>query len=135
MADLACLAFETVLARLTSESCGLSQKELFRLFCQTVREFFGASGVCCCRPSRQGAWEILESAGHSTWGTREEPLPSTAIESLAQAGRVRKSTVSLRASKDFPWGRGDGGSSQVAVPFFPPAHFLVPAPSSSPNTP
>ena len=124
MPDLARLSFETVLARLTSESCGLSQKELFRLFCQTVREFFGASGVCCCRPSRQGAWEILESAGHSTWGTREEPLPSAAIESLAQAGRVRRSTVSLTPSKDVPWVRGDGGSSQVTIPFFSHGDFL-----------
>src|SRR5882672_7753146 len=91
--DLSHSSFETLLARLTSESCGLSQNELFRLFCQTVREFFGASGVCCCRAAIQGTWSILESAGHSTWGMQGEVLTSSVAESLAQAQRTRKTIV------------------------------------------
>jgi two-component system NtrC family sensor kinase len=122
--DLARLSFETVLARLPAESCGLSQNELFRLFCQTVREFFDASGVCCCCPSRQGAWDILESAGHSTWGARGGILPSSAAESLAQAGRVRKTIVSMSSSRNTPGVQSNGGSSQVAVPFLSRVEFL-----------
>jgi PAS domain S-box-containing protein len=115
--DLARLSFETLLARLTSQSCGLSQNELLRLFCQTVREFFGASGVCCCRPSRPGAWNIVETAGESTWGMPGETLSSTGAESLVQAQRVRKAIVSLASSQEVPRVHADGGSVQVAVPF------------------
>jgi PAS domain S-box-containing protein len=122
--DLSHLSFETLLARLTSESCGLSQNELFRLFCQTVREFFGASGVCCCRATIQGAWNILESAGHSTWGMQGEVLASSAAESLVQARRVRKTIVCQISSQDMLRERKDGGSSQLAVPFLSHGEFL-----------
>jgi PAS domain S-box-containing protein len=122
--DLTRLPFETLLARLASESCGLSQDELFRLFCLTVREFFDASGVCCCRTSRQGAWHILESAGHSTWGAQGEILSSMAAESLAQAERVRKATVCQALSQEVLLVQGKGQSSQVAVPFISHGEFL-----------
>jgi PAS domain S-box-containing protein len=122
--DLTRLSFETLLARLTSESCGLSQTELFRLFCQTLREHFGASGVCWCRPSRQGVWCILESGGLSTWGAEGEILSSTATESLAQAQRVRKTIVCPTPSLESLWRQGDGGLSQVAVPFLSHDEFL-----------
>jgi PAS domain S-box-containing protein len=122
--DLTTLSFETVLARLPSESCGLSQNELLRLFCQTVREFFGASGVCCCRPSRKGDWHILESAGHPTWGTQGEILSAGVAESLAQAQRVRKTIVCPASQQGASWVQGDGGSCHVAVPFLSHAEFL-----------
>ena len=117
-------SFETLLARLTSESCGLSQNELFRLFCQTVREFFGASGVCCCRAAIQGTWSILESAGHATWGMQGEVLTSSVAESLAQAQRTRKTIVCRISSQDTLRLRDDGGSSQLAVPFLSHGEFL-----------
>ncbi len=122
--DLTRLHFETILARLTSESCGLSQNELFRLFCQTLREFFGASGVCCCRASRQGAWRILESVGHSAWGVQGEILPSSAADSLVQAERVRKTIVCQAPSQEILRQQGDGGLSQVALPFLSHDEFL-----------
>jgi PAS domain S-box-containing protein len=115
--DLTPLSFETLLARLTSESCGLSQNELFRLFCRTVRESLGAIGVCCCRVSSQGAWQILESAGHSVWGTPGEIPPSTATESLAEAQRAQKATVCRVLSQEALRRQGDDGSFQIAVPF------------------
>ena len=115
--DLTPLSFETLLARLTSESCGLSQNELFRLFCRTVRESFGAIGVCCCRVSRQGAWQILESAGHSVWGKPGEIPPSRATESLAEALRVQKAIVCRGLSQEALRRHDDGGSFQIAVPF------------------
>jgi PAS domain S-box-containing protein len=122
--DLSHSSFETLLARLTSESCGLRQNELFRLFCQTVREFFGASGVCCCRAAIQGTWSILESAGHSTWGMQGEVLTSSVAESLAQAQRTRKTIVCRISSQDTLRLREDGGSSQLAVPFLSHGEFL-----------
>ena len=122
--DLSRLSFETVLARLTSQSCGLSQNELFRLFCQTLREFFGASGVCCCRLSRQGAWRILESGGQSSWGQDGEILSSSAAESLDQAERARRAIICRTSSQEVLGQQGDGGYSQVAVPFLSHDEFF-----------
>jgi PAS domain S-box-containing protein len=124
MPDLTHLSFETLLARLTSESCGLSQTDLFRLFCQTLREHFGASGVCCCRAPRKGVWRILESGGQSIWGAEEEILSSSVAESLAQAQRVRKAIVCLTSSQESRRRQGDGELSQVAVPFLSHDEFL-----------
>lgn len=115
--DLTPLSFETLLARLSSESCGLSQNELFRLFCRTVRESFGAIGVCCCRVSRQGAWQILESAGPLVWGKPGEIPPSSATESLAEALRMQKAMVCGVLSQEALRRQDDGGSFQIAVPF------------------
>jgi two-component system NtrC family sensor kinase len=95
----------------------LSQNELFRLFCHTVREFFGASGVCCCRPSGHGAWRVLESSGHSTWGAQGEILSSRAAESLAQVERVQKAVVCETPSQEARSKQRDDGTSQIAVPF------------------
>jgi PAS domain S-box-containing protein len=122
--DLTHLSFETLLARLTSESCGLSQTELFRLFCRTLREHFGASGVCCCRAPRQGVWRILEAGGQSTWGVEGEILSSNLAESLAQAQRLRKAIVCLTSSQESLWQEGHGALSQVAVPFLSHDEFL-----------
>ena len=115
--DLTPQSFETLLAHLTSESCGLSQNELFRLFCRTVRESFGSIGVCCCRVSRPGVWQILESAGHSVWGTPGEIPPSNATESLAEAQRIQKAMVCRILSPEALRLQGDGGSFQIAMPF------------------
>jgi PAS domain S-box-containing protein len=125
--------FETLLARLTSESCGLSQNDLFRLFCQTVREFFGASGVCCCRATNLTAWTILESAGLPIWGTPGEVLSSSAVESLAQAQLIQKTIVCQTASPEVTRAQGDTGSSQVAMPFFSHGEFLGAALASWPD--
>jgi PAS domain S-box-containing protein len=122
--DLTRVSFETLLARLTSESCGLSQNELFRLFCQTMREFFGASGVCCCRVSRQGVWRILESVGHANWGAEGESPSSGALESLAQAEHARKTIVCRTSSQGVLRQKGDDGLSQIAVPFLSHNEFL-----------
>ena len=121
--DLARASFETLLARLTSESCGLSQNELFRLFCQTLRESFGATGVCCCT-SREGAWRVMESWGRSTWGAEGEILSSNAAESLAQVEHVRKTIVCRPSSQEVLSKHGGGGLSQVAVPFLSLDEFL-----------
>jgi two-component system NtrC family sensor kinase len=112
-------SFETLLARLTSESCGLNQTELFRLFCRTAREFFGASGVCCCHAMSHGAWSVLESAGHPTWGPPGSTLASSAAEWLVQAKRARTAIVrqtSMHSQEVVAAPRGDR-SFQVAVPF------------------
>jgi len=121
--DLARASFETLLARLTSESCGLSQNELFRLFCQTLRGSFGATGVCCCT-SREGAWRVMESWGRSTWGAEGEILSSNAAESLAQVEHVRKTIVCRPSSQEVLSKHGGGGLSQVAVPFLSLDEFL-----------
>jgi PAS domain S-box-containing protein len=122
--DLTNWSFEALLARLTSESCGLNQSELFRLFCQTLREFFGASGVCCCRASRQGDWQLVESGGNTTWGAQGASLSSSATECLAQAERARKAIVCLTPSQDLSRQQNDRGLSQAAVPFLSHDEFL-----------
>jgi hypothetical protein len=92
MPDAASSSFETLLARLISDSCGLSQSELLRLFCRTVQECFGPSGVCCCRASRDASWRILESAGQAFWG-RSGEFVSAAADALEQAERTRKAAL------------------------------------------
>src|ERR1700684_229172 len=113
-----------MLARLTSESCGLRQNELFHLFCQTLREFFGASGVCCCRTAPLGGWRILESLGHPTWGAGGEILSSGAAESLAQAPRGRNTILCSSSTQETHGQQGDHGLSQIAVPFQGHDEFL-----------
>ena len=119
------MSFETLLARLTTESCGLSQDELFRLFCRTVQEFFGASGVCCCRFDGPGAWRILESAGPATWGTQSEVLSSLAAGLLTQVHRTRE-TIAHRASSSQKAYRpeDDQRCSLIAVPFVSHGEFF-----------
>src|SRR6266849_6401341 len=122
--DSARLSFETLLAHLTSESCGLGQNELLVLFCRTVRQFFGASGVCFCRDSGQGGWRILESEGHSTWGRQGESVAGSAAQSLAQAERASKAIRCQADAKQVPWAREDGAVPQVVVPIIRGGEFL-----------
>lgn len=122
LSDLSRLSFETLLARLTSESCGFNQEELLRLFCRTLREFFDISDVCCCTSSL-GTWRILESAGQPIWGKTGDSLHSGA-ESLAQSERLRKAIVSRPSSQQDPRMQGSVGSSYVAVPFLSQDEFL-----------
>ena len=115
--DLTPSSFEALLARLPSESSGLNPSELFRLFCHIVRESFGASGACCCRDSQQGIWQILESAGHSSWGRPGEILSSGATALLAQARQFQKSIICHTASPEALDLQRDEGILQVVVPF------------------
>jgi len=115
--DLTSLSFETLLARLPSETCGLNQAEMLRLFCQTLREYFGAKGVCCCT-ANPTPWNILESVGDSPWGMAGEILPSREAESLALAQRIRKTIICQSSTQEIDRGQGRGGSSCLAVPIF-----------------
>jgi len=121
--DLSRLSFETLLARLTSESCGFNQEELLRLFCRTLREFFDVGDACCCT-SRLGAWRILETTGLAIWGKPGDILPLGASESLAQSERVRKAIVSQTSSQQDTRKQGPAGSTHVAVPFLSQGAFL-----------
>jgi two-component system, NtrC family, sensor kinase len=125
------VAFETLLARLPSQSCGLSQHELLRLFCQMVGEFFGASGVCCCRPSVPGEWIILESGGSSLWGAQGDLLSTDAAEWLIQAQRIRRAIVCA----GDPKGRvgAEDRIAHVAIPLLSQGQFLGAALAAWPN--
>lgn len=115
--------FETLLAQLTSESCGLGQSELFRLFSQKVREFFGASAVCCCRASAKGEWRILECTAQSSWGTQGEALSAREAESLTEAQRLGKAIACGNASHNAG-PRDDVESVEVAVPILAHGEFF-----------
>jgi two-component system NtrC family sensor kinase len=119
-----CSSFEALLARLTSESVSLTQSELFHLFCRTTQEFFGASGVCCCRASGEGAWRIVESAGLSDWGWGGEIVSPSASELLAQAELIRKAFVCQDASQNVISVRGRGHSVLAAIPFISHGEIL-----------
>jgi two-component system NtrC family sensor kinase len=113
------------LARLTSESFGLTQSELFRLFCRTTQEFFAASGVCCCcRVSGQEGWRILECAELAGWRRGGETVSSNASDLLAQAELVRKAVVGQGASQEFFCNEGRGPSVLAAIPFISHGEFL-----------
>ena len=118
------LSFETVLAHLTAESCGLSPSDLFRLFCRTAREFFDASGVCYCRASGDGEWLITESAGHPTWGAREEAVSQTAAEWIARAQLLGKAIPCRTTSQETPWLQASGEETQAVVPFLSRGELL-----------
>src|ERR1700747_1103999 len=96
------VSFETLLSRLPSESRGLSQNELFSLFCKKVREFFGASSVCCCRASLQGDRSSLSTSGQSAWGDQGDTPSPIAAEWLAQAERIQKAVLCQSPSLDSP---------------------------------
>jgi two-component system, NtrC family, sensor kinase len=85
-------SFETLLARLISDSCGLGHLELLGLFCRAVQEHFGAVSVCCCQPSRQGGWRVLEIAGKAMWGKSGE-FVSAAADSLQDAEQSRRAAI------------------------------------------
>src|SRR5262250_2607156 len=89
ISSLTNVSFEILLSRLPSESRGLSQNELFSLFCLKVREFFGASEVCCCRVSRQGNWCVVSTTGDSHWGPTGETPSLIAADWLSQAESVQ----------------------------------------------
>jgi PAS domain S-box-containing protein len=125
--------FETLLASLPSQSCGLSQHELLRLFCQTLREFFGAAGVCCCRPSVPGEWIVLESAGPSLWGARGDLLSSGAAESLLRAQHARKAVVCPVDLRQHGEAGEEGDGAHVAVPIVSQGQFLGAAFASWPH--
>src|SRR4029077_13501337 len=113
----------TLLARLPSETCGLNQTELIRLFCHSVREYLGAKGVCCCRTSNHTPWSILESVGDTPWGMSGEVLPFREAESLALAQRIRKAVNCPTSSQEIDRGQGGGGSPYLAVPIFSHSDF------------
>lgn len=117
------LYFETLLARLTSESCGLGQSELFRLFCQKVRDFFGASAVCCCRASAKGEWRILESTAQSSWGIRGEELSAEEGNLLAQTQHASQAIVCSHGSTDAGE-KSEDDLLEVAVPILAHGEFF-----------
>ena len=116
-------SFETLLAHLPSETCGLSQSELLRLFCRIVQDFFGASAVCCCEASRQEAWRILESVGHSPWGQPGERVSSSTAESLARLADIRQAVACRHSLPDAGGAQGHAASVQVAIPFVSPGEL------------
>jgi PAS domain S-box-containing protein len=134
VSSLTNISFEMLLSRLPSESRGLSQNELFSLFCLKVREFFGASEVCCCRASRQGDWCILSTSGHSPWGAQGETPSPTAAEWLSQAERIQKAILCQSPSPDSPQMQRTIGFSQIAVPFLSQDEVLTGALAAWPDT-
>jgi PAS domain S-box-containing protein len=116
--DAARSSLETLLVRLISDSCGLSQSDLLRLFCRTVQECFEAGAVCCCRDYRQGGWRILESVGPAVWGKSGE-FVSAAAGSLDDAERSRKAVI-CHGSWLEVLRRKDECKSVVAIPLISP---------------
>jgi PAS domain S-box-containing protein len=109
-------SFETLLARLTGQSCGLNQDGLLQLFSQIAQEFFGASAVCCCQGSGEGKWRIAKSAGVPLWGTQGEAVSSGAGGWLAQAFEHRRATPSRFPPRERAGHRGNTEWTQIAVP-------------------
>ena len=109
-------SFETLLARLTGESCGLNQGGLLELFCHTAQEFFGAGAICCCRGSGEGEWRITMSAGVPVWGIQGEAFSPGAGGWLAQAFEHRKATPCHFPPRERAGHQGTTKWTQIAVP-------------------
>lgn len=96
--DVSGESIETLVANLCISSAGLNQNALLRLFCKSLRDFFGVSGACCRLFSRREGWVATYSEGKLPWGAFEGSLPPFQEEMIREMVRTRR-TVIRRESK------------------------------------
>jgi len=84
---------ETLVADLCVSSAGLNQNALLRLFCKSLRLYFGASGACCRLFSRRDGWVASYSEGKLPWEAFEDSLPLFQEEMIGEAVRTRAAIV------------------------------------------
>ncbi len=91
-------SIEALVANLCISSAGLSQSALLRLFCKSLRQFFGASGVCCKLFSRRDGWTATVSEGKLPWGAFEGALPPFQEQLISDSVRTRAAIVRRESS-------------------------------------
>lgn len=109
---------EALVANLCVSSAGFNQNALLRLFCNSLRQFFGASGACCRLFLRREGWAATYSEGKLPWGAFEGSLPVFQEEMIREMVRTRGTVVrqesnaagALRARREVD-------STWAAIPF------------------
>jgi PAS domain S-box-containing protein len=109
---------EALVANLCISSAGLNPNALLRLFCNSLRQFFAASGACCRLFSRREGWAATYSEGKLPWGAFEGSLPAFQEEMIREMVRTRSTIVrresnaagALRARREIE-------STWLAIPF------------------
>ncbi len=91
--DVSVNTIETLVAELCISSAGLNQNALLQLFSKSLRQFFGASGVCCRLFSRREGWAATYSEGKLPWGAFEGSLPPFQEEMISEMVRTRATIV------------------------------------------
>jgi PAS domain S-box-containing protein len=111
-------SIEALVAELCISSAGLNQNALLRLFCNSLRQFFGANGACCKLFSRREGWVATYSEGKLPWGAFEGALPIFQEEMVSETVRTR-ATVVRRDSRavEAPRTPRGIGSMWIAIPF------------------
>src|SRR5882672_2714109 len=108
--------FETLLARLATESQGLTPSAMFETFCRFAGQSFQVSGVCCCIFSSRDQWTVAATYGINAWGDRGEPL-SPSVVNWAERARRDGRTVLCRVAGTEGSRNPESGSAEVVVPF------------------
>jgi len=116
--DVSAVSIETLVANLCISSAGLNQNALLRLFCKSLRDFFGASGACCRLFSRREGWVATYSEGKLPWGAFEGSLPALQEEMIREMVRTRR-TVTRRELKtdEMSVAQLVANSAWIALPF------------------
>jgi PAS domain S-box-containing protein len=111
-------SIEALVANLCISSPGLSQSALLRLFCKSLRQFLGASGVCCKLFSRRDGWTATVSEGKLPWGAFEGSLPPFQEQLISDSVRTRVAIVRRDSSSTHPTSPRRGiDSLWIAIPF------------------
>ncbi len=111
-------SIETLVANLCISSAGLNQSALLRLFGKSLRQFYGASGVCCKLFSRREGWTATVSEGKLPWRAFEGSLPSFQEQLISDAVRMRAAIVRRDSSTVLvPSRQRLDNSLWIAIPF------------------
>ncbi len=109
---------EALVANLCVSSAGLNQNALLRLFCNSLRQFFGASGACCRLFSRREGWVATYSEGKLPWGAFEGSLPAFQEEMIREMVRTRGTVVRQESNAaEALRARREVDSTWMAIPF------------------
>jgi PAS domain S-box-containing protein len=111
-------SIEALVANLCISSAGLTPSALLRLFNKSLRQFYGASGVCCKLFSRRDGWTTTVSDGKLPWGAFEGSLPLFQEQLISDAIRTRAAIVRRDSSEvTVPSTQRTTNSIWIAIPF------------------
>jgi PAS domain S-box-containing protein len=111
-------SIEALVANLCISSAGLSQSVLLRLFSKSLRQFFGASGVCCRLFSRREGWTATVSEGKLPWGAFEGSLPAFQEQLISDSVRTKVAIIRRDSSAAaVASAQRLTNSSWLAIPF------------------
>lgn len=115
------------MAELCVCSAGLNQDALLRLFCKSIRLYFGASGACCRLLSGRKERSASCSEGKLPWGAFEESFPPFQEEMIAEVIRTRSAIVRVDSAtgESKRWRRAiEIDQIWMAIPFVKGADVL-----------